>query len=232
MLRFQLLLYVVKDKLNSCIFLTLDADLFIQYNVMKTRFVLLALLGLLVSQPQFAQLDLDYQNPPETLAAIVDAPATPGTSLNVDAGVMLILDRPGYAGIDDLAQEMLRLAGTRIDPATNGPSRAGYSIGITVLNLKSGEKKKISGLPANPKIGGISWSPTHTGFVFTQTLSDGIELWYVGLEDLKPKKLLGSINGLMGSSTNWMPDNHSGARWFRPIAAPVPNRLAFQKDLS
>ena len=156
-----------------------------------------------------AQLNLSYQTPPKDLAAIVDAPATPSTSMNVEAGLMLIMDRPGRPGIDDLAQEMLRLGGSRIDPATNGSSRPSYYTGIKILNIETGEKTTLEGLPTPVKISGISWSPNDDGFVFTHIKSDGIDLWYVSLTDLKPIKLAGPINGLMGSTYTWMPDGLS-----------------------
>jgi len=185
-----------------------------------------------------AQLNLTYQDPPKELAAIVDAPSTPGTSLNVEAGVMLLLERPGYQGIDDLAQEMLRLAGTRIDPATNGPSRSSYSTAITLLNLESGEKKAITGLPSPAKIGGINWSPNDDGFVFTQLYSDRIELWYMALADLKPVKLVSHINALMGSSYTWLPNGTAlickvipKDRGERPTGSNVPAGPIIRENL-
>lgn len=185
-----------------------------------------------------AQLDLSYQTPPKELAAIVDAPTTPSTSMNVKAGVILLLDRPGSPGIEDLAQEMLRLAGMRIDPATNGPSRASYYTGIKLLNMESGEITQIQNLPEPVKISGLSWSPNDDGFVFTHMRQDGIDLWYVSLTDLKPRKLIKSLNGLMGSTYTWMPDGKSlickiisGKRGERPVPPHVPTGPVVSENL-
>lgn len=185
-----------------------------------------------------AQLDLRYQTPPKELAAIVDAPPTPSTSMNVKAGVMLLMDHPGSPGIEDLAQEMLRLAGMRIDPATNGPSRASYYTGIKLLSMESGEISNITGLPEPVKISDISWSPNDDGFVFTHQRSDGLDLWYVSLTDLNPRKLVESLNGLMGSTYTWMPDGKSlickiisDNRGERPVPPHVPSGPVVSENL-
>ncbi|MBT5427146.1 MAG: prolyl oligopeptidase family serine peptidase [Bacteroidetes bacterium] len=205
---------------------------------MKTKITLFATVCLLLSSLAFGQIDMKYQTPTADLAAIVDVPSTPGTSLNIEAGVILILERPGYPGIEDLAQEMLRLAGTRIDPATNGPSRPSYSTGIKVVNLSTGEEKTVNNLPLIPKIGSISWSPDKSGFVFTQTKSDEIELWYVDLESLSARKLVDNINGLMGSTFTWMPDGKSlickvipPARGSRPMSSSLSEGPVIRENL-
>jgi len=203
------------------------------------KFVVIIFAALLSTQISVrAQLDLVYQTPQKELATIVDVPATPSTSLNVKAGVMLILDRPGYPGIEDLAQEMIRLAGMRIDPSTNGSSRASYYTGIKLLKLNTGEEVKITDLPEPVKISGISWSPNDDGFVFYHMRPDGIDLWYLGLTDLKPRKLVESINGLMGSSVTWMPDGKSlicklipENRGERPIPSKVPTGPVASENL-
>lgn len=196
---------------------------------MKKILKLLLVVLLVTPKPLFAQLDLAYQTPPKELAAIVDAPATPATSMDIEAGVMLLMDRPGAPGIEDLAQEMLRLAGLRIDPATNGPSRPGYYTGLRVLNIGTGRETNIENLPEPRKIGGISWSPKHDGFVFTHLRPTGIDLWYVALSDLKPRKLAGPLCDLVGRSYTWMPDGQSlicklipESRGPRPQPSSVP----------
>jgi len=203
------------------------------------NYIVILFVAVMVSQlPVKAQLDLTYQIPPKELAAIVDASPTPSTSMNVEAGVMLLLDRPGYPGIEDLAQDMLRLAGMRIDPATNGSSRVSYYTGIKLLKIESGEIINIMGLPEPVKISGISWSPNNDGFVFTHLRQDGIDLWYVSLADLKPRKLVESINGLMGSSYTWMPDGKSlickvvpRDRGIRPVSPHVPTGPVVSENL-
>lgn len=195
----------------------------------KTILFFLSGLFLMASLQTQGQLNVNYQTPPADLAAVVEAPATPGTSLNVEAGKMLLLDRPGYPDIADLAQEMLRLGGLRIDPATNGGSRPSYYTGITVMHIETGEKTLVESLPEPVKLSGISWSPNHDGFVFTHIRPDRLDLWYVALADLKPVQLVSGLNGLLGSTYSWLPDGSGllvkrvpADRGVRPMPNPVP----------
>ena len=65
-----------------------------------------------------------YMTPPPELAQLVDAPLTPAVTASPDGTVLVLLDRPSLAPISELAEEELRIAGLRINPRTNGPSRS------------------------------------------------------------------------------------------------------------
>ena len=51
--------------------------------------------------------------------------------------------------------------------------------------------KQIKGLPKNPKLANIKWSPDQTKIAMTNTKEEGVELWYIDLEKLTAKKLTG-----------------------------------------
>ena len=82
------------------------------------RAVWLALAPLLV--PFLSAADPGYRTPSAPLAAIVDAPSSPVAVLSPDRTRLLLLDRPEAPSIAELAQPELKLAGLRINPATNG----------------------------------------------------------------------------------------------------------------
>lgn len=69
-----------------------------------------------------------YQRPPETIAAIIEAPNTPSVSISAKGDWMLLLESPGYPSIAEVSAPESRLAGMRINPATNGPSRDRKSV--------------------------------------------------------------------------------------------------------
>ena len=58
-----------------------------------------------------------YQRPPEAIAKLIDAPATPAVSIDSKAQWMLLMERPGYPSIEEVAAPELRIGGTRINPA-------------------------------------------------------------------------------------------------------------------
>ena len=68
--------------------------------------------------------DDDYKMPPKAIVDIVDAPKTPNISISPNKKYVLFLGKPSLISIKELSQPELRLAGIRINPATNGRSRA------------------------------------------------------------------------------------------------------------
>ena len=64
-----------------------------------------------------------YMMPPKVIADLIDAPPTPFVSISPDNQWMMIQKWPGYPPLEEVAQPELRLAGLRINPRTNGPSR-------------------------------------------------------------------------------------------------------------
>ena len=49
--------------------------------------------------------------------------------------VLALYERRGDAPLADLAAPMLRLAGTRLNPQTNGPHRAALSAGLVLMPI-------------------------------------------------------------------------------------------------
>jgi dipeptidyl aminopeptidase/acylaminoacyl peptidase len=136
---------------------------------------------------------LTYQTPDATLLSLVDAPLTPAISVSPDGTYMLLLERPGYPGILELVQPELRLAGLRINPRTNGPSRSGSYTGITIKEIHGTKEIKVTGMPAEARIENVSWSPGSKQFAFTITNDTGIELWTASADSGASDKLTGGV---------------------------------------
>ena len=67
-----------------------------------------------------------------------------------------------------------RIAGLRINPNNFGPSRAGSYNGISIKNIRTGATHQISGLPSNPRISSVQWSPAQDRFAFTNNTNTAI----------------------------------------------------------
>ena len=91
-----------------------------------------------------------YRMPPGPLAEIVDAPPTPIVGLSLDRKWMVLMDYPSLLSIDELAEPELRLAGLRIRPRTNGPSRD-FSLSALTLNL-GGQAVTVVGDAQGPRV--------------------------------------------------------------------------------
>ena len=117
----------------------------------------------------FSQTDLEYQLPPDEIAELADAPWPPSVRLSPDGGYMAVLTRPGLPGIDVVSQPELKIGGLRINPRTNGPSRGWYYDGLKFKRVSDAVESEVTGLPADPKISYVSWSPDGEWFAFTIT---------------------------------------------------------------
>lgn len=152
-----------------------------------------------------------YQMPPPEVAALVDAPSTPGLSLSPDRSVMLLLHSPGVPTINDLAQPELRLGGSRINPRNNGPSRANYINRITIKNRADLSERTVTGLPSNPVIQNVSFSPDGKTIAFVVSKDFEIELWVADIATAVARRL-GDFkvnNTWFGSPYDWTPDSRS-----------------------
>ena len=174
--------------------------------------------------------NIKYQLPPKQILDLVDAPVTPGLSLSPDMKWLLFMKRPSMPGIEELAQKELRLAGLRINPKNNGPSRGSHYLNIQIRGLTSDKLVQINGLPGDAKIRNIGWSRDSKRFAFTNTKVDGLELWIVDLESTTATKVTENIinNTIGGLPFRWMSDSKN--LMYKSILpnrghAPIENEL-------
>ena len=151
----------------------------------------ICLCAFLVASSVAAATDTDYKMPPEPLPSIVDTPPTPTVSLSPDRTWMLLIERPNLPSIVELAEPELRLAGRRIRPRTNGPSRGRYVTGLTLKRVSDLVEREITGIPDGARLGIPRWSPDGTRIAFTVTGETDIELWVAGVNDGRAR-LVGS----------------------------------------
>ena len=182
---------------------------------------LLLVLALLIGQPLWAQST--YQTPPASISELLNAPSTPTVTFSKDGSLMLILSRSESPSIEDLAQPELRIAGIRINPRTSGPSRAGGSTNLMLKKTATGEEIQVKGLPAKPKMNGVTFSPNEAYLSFTQTEDEGISLWIVDLKTYEAKKLTAPIlNQVQGNSVAWLSDTSLLIKAINPSRGELP----------
>lgn len=160
-------------------------------------------------QPQASSdvKSITYQRPPREITDILDVPPTPGVSLSPTREFLMLLERSSYPPIEDLAAPMLRLAGSRINPRTNGPHLAPRTTGLVLQSIATGEKRRVD-LPAGVNIGFQGWSPNGQRIAFTITTDNTIELWVAAVSDVNARRIDGiAINGAIGVPVQWLPDS-------------------------
>ena len=157
-----------------------------------------------------AQENLTYQKPPKPILDLVDVPLAPGTYINSKGDLMLFLYRDQYKSIAELSEKELRLGGLRINPVTNISSRASYFTDIKIKPVKAENPTDVKGLPENPRLANLSWSPDEKKLAFTQTTETGVELWVIDIASATAKKLTdATLNANMGNTINWFKDSEA-----------------------
>ena len=168
-----------------------------------------------------AQINLDYQMPHQDILELADVKLAPVLRMNQEATRAILLYRNQYKSIDELSETEMRLAGLRINPKTNISSRTRYYSDITYFDPKTSQESRISGIPENARIANVSWSKDYSKIAFTNTVSEGVELWYVNMNSKSAHKLTDPVlNANMGESVNWMADNSTILTSFLPEDRP------------
>lgn len=151
-----------------------------------------------------------YQRPSQPIADLIDVKFPPAITLSPNKQHLLFLERPGLPDIEIVSQPSLPLAGLKINPKTNGSDKSYFytNIQLQLLSDKSNTKIQIKGLPTNPKIDHVGWSPDGQYFSFTHTNSTGISLWLVPLHNLTATQLVASnINDTIATPYKWLSDS-------------------------
>ncbi len=207
---------------------------------MKKLYLTLFLLGGLTFTG-FTQSSSTYQLPPKSIADLVDAPSSPTVRFNKDGSLMLLLQAPGFASIEQVAQPVIGIAGIKVNPVNNsteGENAALYN-SLTLKDVKSGKELKLTGLPENPRLTNISWSPEGDYFAFTNNTLQGVELWLADIKNLKASKLSDSyLNDAFGRTLQWHPGGKhilaqfvDAARGNKPLQNIVPTGPVIQENL-
>lgn len=176
---------------------------------MKKYFFLLLFFGLAVTIAS-AQENLTYQKPSATILALADYERAPSVTMDSKKEYILFSYRSTYKTLDDLNQEEMRLGGLRINPITNISSSANYISNLKIRKVTDKTETQVSGLPENPRITYITWSPNEKKIAFTNTVSSGVELWVIDVVSASAKKLTdANLNANLGSPYSWMKDNET-----------------------
>ena len=148
-----------------------------------------------------------YQRPPKEITDILDVGPTPGILLSPTREFLLLIERASYPPIEDLAAPMLKLAGLRVNPQTNGPHLAPRGTGLILQTIATGEQRRID-VQEGANIGFQGWSPDGKSLAFTITTDNAIQLWVATVEDATAHQIEGlEINGTYGVPVQWLPDS-------------------------
>ncbi len=157
-------------------------------------------------------VDARYQTPPEEIVKILDAAPPPMVTVSPARDRVAIVERASMPAIAELAQPMLRLAGVRLNPATNGPHRTPGVTAVTFKPIAGGPERRVTmtGVSLMP----IGFSPDGKTYALANVAGDGIALALVdpasGTVRPVPGVTLNAMFGGMfgsGSPCDWTDDS-------------------------
>ena len=187
--------------------------------------------------PALAHAQDGYRQPPEPIRSILDATPTPRVAVSPDNTQLLLLGRPSLPGIAEVAAPYIPMAGQRLNPNTNFPTRAATSTTLSIMAIASGITRTVA-LPINVRIGNVRFSPDGRHAAFPVITDTGATL---GLLDLASGMVTGigsvRVNGAFGDPCVWMPSSDAllcklvpASRGAAPLAPPVPGGPVVQES--
>ncbi|MEJ7847940.1 MAG: prolyl oligopeptidase family serine peptidase [Pyrinomonadaceae bacterium] len=196
---------------------------------MKSKIILIFEL-LLLPIGLFAQGS--YKQPSKDVMDVLNAPAIPATSISPTRDKIALLEPLRYPPISELSQPMLRLAGLRINPNTNGQHRQPYSISLKLKNISDGKETAVS-LPAGAQIISPTWSPDGKYLAAGNVTSGGVELWIIDTTSGKAQKVKNVLVNTAFGGFSWedsktlsatlVPAKRSAAPAYQNLTPSEPN---------
>jgi dipeptidyl aminopeptidase/acylaminoacyl peptidase len=181
--------------------------------------------------------ELTYQKPPQEILDVLNAPVPPVLAVNPPRTYATLSQTERYPSIAEVSEPMLRLAGLRINPRTNGLHLAAASISITLVRLSDGAKIPMV-LPPNARVSSLRWPADGKQFAFANTTTKGIELWVGDAATGRTRRIEGiKLNTVLGDPIDWLPDNRTllvkavpAARAVAPAETTVPTGPRVQES--
>lgn len=152
-----------------------------------------------------------YHRAPDAIAKALETPPTPGVAVSPDHATLAVLGRENLPTIANLSKPILRLAGYRIDPATNGQAevRTQWLNTLSFKDVASGRDRTVA-LPAGTRFTAPAWSPDGSRIAFLVQEPAGLALWTADRATATAKPLVRGVNAAFsGRAFEWMPDSRS-----------------------
>lgn len=157
-----------------------------------------------------AQENLSYQKPSKEIMALFDYQKAPGVLMDEKKETLVFTYTNTYKTLDDLNQEEMQLGGLRINPVTNISSSVTYINNLKVRKIQEQDAVQVQGLPANPRITNLTWSPDEKKIAFTNTTNNSVELWVLNIASATASRVSDKpLNANLGKPFSWYKDNQS-----------------------
>ena len=177
---------------------------------MKRIFALTAALLLIGGVSAFAD---GFRHPAAEIERLTMASPLPSTNFSPDHSKAVMAYRTNrHVPIAELAASEARIGGIRVDPRNFSETRENWFDRLDLLDVATGTVRPISGLPANPRIKFLTWSPSGRYVAFTLTYPDHVELWRADVAKAQAERLtsdrVNTVFGGYGGTIWFLDDEH------------------------
>ena len=162
-----------------------------------------------------------WKSPPEDLMEVLHAPQLPWVWSAPSGEYLLLADPVLYPPLAELGATMHKLAGIRVNPATNGQHGRHGGTSPRLVRVEDGATTPLD-LPADAEVLGVDWTADGQRFALTVGGADHIGLWVgsVGGEVNRIGAL--ALNPLLGTVVSWLPDQERLLVQRIPRRGPAP----------
>jgi dipeptidyl aminopeptidase/acylaminoacyl peptidase len=152
---------------------------------------------------------------------VLHAPQLPRVWTAPTGEYMLLADPVLYPPLAELGGPMHKLAGMRVNPATNGYHGQHGGTSPRLVGVEGGAVTPLD-LPADAEVMGVSWTADGQRFALTVGFADHIGLW-VGSVDGEITRIRDfALNPLLGTAVSWLPDQERLLVLRIPERGPAP----------
>ncbi|MBK7874152.1 MAG: S9 family peptidase [Planctomycetes bacterium] len=150
-----------------------------------------------------------WKLPPDAIARLVDAPATPWVLTAPDARTLLFVEHAAAPALEDVARPKLKLAGLRIDPRTDARHQTAFGTGLVLRDRDGGRERRVE-LPPGRLVHGFSWSPDGARIATTLVGGEGLELAVLDVATARLAVVVERAHAVFGSGADWIHDPRTG----------------------
>ncbi len=169
-----------------------------------------------------------WRQPAPEILQVLHAPGPSNARLSPTGDVLALLTPLPYPPLADLAQPMLRLAGVRVLPQSNGRHGEFHSVALSLVRTADGVERKVE-LPADARLFNFQWSADGKRFAFLNQTREAIELWLGEAAGAKARRIdRVRVNPTLWGEMQWMPDQERLLVKVIPAGrGPAPERPLF-----
>ncbi len=174
--------------------------------------------------PSHAQEGIPFQMPPPEILQLVDVKLPPTTLVDRNSRYLVLLTRPGYRSLAELAEPDVRIAGLRINPRNHNSSRTGYGSGVAIQEIASGRLISVTGLPDSIRVEYARFSPKARYLSFMEVEQEGLSLWTIELATgCAVRRTPFILSALLDFPYQWSPDETGIYAYVRPSLDVYPD---------